>query len=381
MMQVNSEERHNRPVHGGLNVAELESLGLRAEEVIDFSASINPLGPSLRALEAARNVNMAAYPDPDCLKLREAIGGALDVEPGQILPGNGSTELIHLLARAYLGPEETALIFAPTFGEYAAACRIQGVTPVSVMPPSLEIADKPFYWDLAGALESIAILRPSIVFLCNPNNPTGVYLRQDEVRSIAEALRGIGLLVLDEAYLPFVEDAWDSTPLLRSVTSDGGNVVLLRSMTKDYALTGLRLGYMLASEEIVGRVRSFQYSWSVNAAAQAAGIAAIADREQVRKGREAVREGKEYLLQTARALELECAQSSMPGNGANFLLLKVGRASELRRQLLTRHKVCVRDCTSFGLPQYIRVGVRNMDDNRRLADALKEVLGTGGILA
>ena len=373
---MNTEEIHSRPVHGGLNVAELESLGLRPEEVIDFSASINPLGPSLRALEAARNVNMAAYPDPDCLKLREAIGSALDVEPGRILPGNGSTELIHLLARAYLGPEETALIFAPTFGEYAAACRIQGVTPVTVLPPSPEIAERPFHWDLAGALESIAILRPSLVFLCNPNNPTGVYLRQEEVQSIAEALQGIGLLALDEAYVSFVEDAWDSTPLLSL-----SNVALLRSMTKDYALTGLRLGYMLAPEEIVRRVRGFQYSWSVNAAAQAAGIAAIADREQVQKGREAVREGKEYLIATARARGLECAQSSMPGNGANFLLLKVGRASELRLELLKRHKVCVRDCASFGLPQYIRVGVRNMEDNRRLADALKEVLGAGGTLA
>ena len=358
-------------MHGGLNIAELESLGLRPEEVIDFSASINPLGPSRRALEAARSVNLAAYPDPDCLKLREAIGGALDVEPSRILPGNGSTELIHLLARAYLGADDTALIFAPTFGEYAAACRIQGVTPVTVFPPSLEIAERPFHWDLPGALDSIAILRPAVVFLCNPNNPTGVYLGHDEVTSIARALQGIGLLVLDEAYVPFVEEPWDSTPLLRSMTSDEGNVVLLRSMTKDYALTGLRLGYMLASEEIVGRVRSFQYSWSVNAPAQAAGIAAIADREQVRKGREAVREGKEYLLKTARSLGLECAPSA-----ANFLLLRAGswNAGELRRQLLTRHKVCVRDCASFGLPEYIRAGIRTMDDNRRLADALKQVL-------
>ena len=358
-----------RPVHGGLNVAELESLGLRPEEVIDFSASINPLGPSLRALEAAQSVYLGAYPDPDCLKLREAIGEVLGVEPARVLPGNGSTELIHLLARAYLGPKDTAIIFAPTFGEYAAACRIQGVTPVTVFPPTLEIAERPFHWDLPGALESIAVLRPSVVFLCNPNNPTGVYLGHDEVASIAGALQGIGLLVLDEAYVSFVDQPWDSTPLLRSVTSDGGNVALLRSMTKDYALTGLRLGYMLASEEIVERVRSFQYSWSVNAPAQAAGIAAIADREQVQKGREAVREGKEFLLKTARSLGLECAPCA-----ANFLLLKVGRADELRRQLLTRHKVCVRDCASFGLPEYIRVGIRTMDDNRILADALKQVL-------
>ena len=362
---------HGRPVHGGLNVAELESLGLRPEEVIDFSASINPLGPSPQVLEAAQSVNLGAYPDPDCLKLREAIGSAVGVEPTRILPGNGSTELIHLLARAFLSAEDTALIFTPTFGEYAAACRIQGVMPVSVMPPSLEIAERPFHWDLAGALESIAILRPSIVFLCNPNNPTGVYLGYEEVRGIAEAMRGIGILALDEAYVSFVEESWDSTPLLSL-----GNVALLRSMTKDHALTGLRLGYMLAPEEVVGRVRSFQYSWSVNAPAQAAGIAAIAEWEQVQRGREAVREGKEYLLKTARSLGLECGPSA-----ANFLLLRVGRSADLRRQLLTQHKVCVRDCASFGLPEYIRIGVRTMDDNRKLVEALQQVLGAGEVLA
>ena len=382
---MSTEERQSRPVHGGLNITELESLGLRPEEVIDFSASINPLGPSPRALEAARNVNLGAYPDPDCLKLRQAIGAVLGVDSSRILPGNGSTELIHLLARAHIGPESEThalgrggapLIFSPTFGEYAAACRIQGVSPVVLSPPNPELAERPFYWDMQGAIESIVTLRPAIVFLCNPNNPTGVYLRQDEVRSVSEALCGIGLLVLDEAYVPFVEDAWDSTPLLSL-----GNVVLLRSMTKDHALTGLRLGYMLATEEIVERVRRFQYSWSVNAPAQAAGIAAIADREQVEKARKAVREGKEYLMTAARALGLECAQSSMPGNGANFLMLRVGRAAELRLELLKQHKVCVRDCTSFGLPAYIRIGVRSMDDNRRLADALKHVLSNGSSLS
>ena len=365
-----------RPVHGGLNAGELESLGLNPDEVIDFSASINPLGPSAKALEAARDVYLGAYPDPDCLRLREAIGGALGVAPDRILPGNGSTELIHLLARAYLGPESGgdalspgggALIFSPTFGEYAAACRIQGVAPVMVHPPDPEIAERPFHWDLAGALESIAVLRPSVVFLCNPNNPTGVYLGADEVARVAGALQGIGVLALDEAYVPFVEEPWNSLPLV-----DMGNVAVLRSMTKDHALTGLRLGYMMASEGIVRRVRGFQYSWSVNAPAQAAGIAAIADTEQVERGREAVREGKRYLLETARSLGLDCGPSL-----ANFLLLRVGDATGLRRRLLIQHGVCVRDCASFGLPQYIRVGIRTMDENRKLADALRDALGNG----
>lgn len=361
---MNLHSEHERPIHGGLNYAELESLGLRAEEVTDFSASINPLGPSQFALEAARHVNLAAYPDPDCLDLRRAIGNNLGVDPGNVLPGNGSTELIHLLARAFLAPDDTALIFAPTFGEYVAACLTEGVEAVSLLPRDAGQPETRFLWDIPWALDRIADHAPAIVFLCNPNNPTGVYLTEDGVRSVAQALQGFGLLVLDEAYLPFVNEGWDSRSLLAL-----GNVVLLRSMTKDYALTGLRLGYLLATEEIVRRVRRFQYSWSVNAAAQAAGIAALADREHVEQGRSVVDEGKVYLRQVASGLDIEC-----PPAAANFLVLNVGCAREVREALLMQHRICVRDCTSFGLPEYIRIGVRSMDDNRRLAEALESVL-------
>ncbi len=362
---------NERPVHGGLNYAELESLGLRPDEVTDFSASINPLGPSPVALEAARQVKLAAYPDPDCLDLRRAIGNSLDVDPGNVLAGNGSTELIHLLARAFLTPDDTALIFAPTFGEYAAACRTEGVEPVSLLPQCAGQSEARFRWDIPLALDCIAGHAPAIVFLCNPNNPTGVYLGEDEIRGVAEALRGVGLLVLDEAYLPFVNESWDSMSLLSL-----GNVALLRSMTKDYALTGLRLGYLLAGEDTVRRVRRFQYSWSVNAAAQAAGIAALADGEHVTRGRRVVEQGKEYLMGVARDLGVEC-----PPAAANFLLLNVGCAREVREALLLQHRICVRDCASFGLPEYIRVGVRTMDDNRRLAEALKGVLAVGDAIA
>ena len=371
MIRLYVQSRHERPVHGGLNYSELESLGLSPGDVTDFSASINPLGPSRTALEAAQQVNLAAYPDPECLDLRRAIGRCLDVDPENVLPGNGSTELIHLLARAFLSPDDTALIFAPTFGEYAAACRTEGVEPVPLLPQLAGQTGARFRWDIPKALDSIAEHAPAVVFLCNPNNPTGVYLGEDEVLRVAEALQGVGLLVLDEAYLPFVNERWDSRSLLSL-----GNLVLLRSMTKDYALTGLRLGYLLATEEIVKRVRRFQYSWSVNAAAQAAGIAALADGEHVERGRRVVQEGKEFLTQVAFDLGIDC-----PPAAANFLLLDVGRAHEVRKAILAGHRICVRDCTSFGLPEYVRIGVRTMDDNRRLADALRSVLPGGGAIA
>ena len=360
-------DKTTRPVHGGLNIAELESLGLRADDVVDFSASINPLGPSPRVLEAAQNVNLAAYPDSDCLKLREAIGAWLGVESRFILAGNGSTELIHLLARAYVRREQAAAIFAPTFGEYSAACRTEHIEPVAITPDEDEISAGRFRWDLPAAIDRLAAIRPSLVFLCNPNNPTGLYLREHEVRGVAEAMQGTGLLVLDEAYVSFVDEAWNSIPLLSM-----GNVVLLRSMTKDYALTGLRLGYMLAPEPVIERVRSFQYSWSVNAPAQAAGVAAIAEGDHVQRGREVVQEGKEFLQKAAEELGVQFVPCS-----ANFILFRVGHASEIRRLLLTRHGLCVRDCASFGLPEYVRVGVRKMEDNRRLVAALEQVLPLG----
>ena len=181
--RVNSGPPPGRPVHGGLNETELQSLGLDPGDVIDFSASINPLGPSAVALEAAQRVNLAAYPDPECLKLRQAIGEELGVGPGQVLAGNGSTELIHLVARACLRDDDVAAVFTPTFGEYAAACRVQGIDPESI-----EAGGPRFRWDFPAALRRIALLRPKLVFLCNPNNPTGLYLDSDTVRGVAEAL-------------------------------------------------------------------------------------------------------------------------------------------------------------------------------------------------
>ena len=351
----------SRPVHGGLNVAEVRALGLRRGEVLDFSASINPLGVSPAVTEALRHLDLAAYPDPDCSELRSALAERLGLEPAGILIGNGATELIHLLARALLGTGASAAIFTPTFGEFEAACRLQGVAPVHIAP----VEQRRFRWDLPAAARLIAALRPALLFLCNPNNPTGTYLGADDLEAIAAALGDAGLLVLDEAYAPFVERRWDATRLLRL-----GNVALLRSMTKDHALTGLRLGYLLSSRAVVERVRRFQHSWSVNAAAQAAGVAALADGAHVARGREAARSGRTYLTQELGRLGLSCTEAS-----ANFLLAQVGAAAALRLRLLREHRMCVRDCASFGLPDHVRIGVRRMADCRRLAGALRQVLG------
>lgn len=356
-------ENATAPVHGGLNLAELRRLGLDPRDVLDFSSSINPLGPPPGVMAAISDVNIAAYPDSDCLELREALGANLGQSPDRILAGNGSTELIHLLARAFLQKDDSALILGPTFGEYRAACAAQGVEPAEITAD--EAND--FRWDLAAVCQAIRDARPGLVFLCNPNNPTGLYLNREEVQQVALATSESGVLVLDEAYVAFVEDSWDSIPLL-----DIPNVVLLRSMTKDYAVTGLRLGYMLAQSELVARVKAHQYSWSVNAAAQAAGVMCLQHPEHLDMGREAVRSGKEYLARELSRLGLKRRMGS-----ANFMLAFVGDAAAVRMKLLTQHGLCVRDCSSFGLPGMIRIGVRKMEDCRRLVAALEEVLKNG----
>lgn len=351
----------SRPVHGGLRAWELRGLGLSPEEVLDFSASVNPLGPPPGLRDVLAQVDVSGYPDPEGLALREALSDLLGLGIECITLGNGSTEVVHLLARAFLTPGDAVVILSPTFGEYEVACRLAGARIIKEVATEAEA----FHWDLPRIGRQIRETMPRIVFLCNPNNPTGVYLDQASVESLAQAATP-GLLALDEAYLPFIEQPWDSRPLLGR-----GNVVLLRSMTKDYALPGLRLGYALAPAEVSASLVINQPSWSVNSLAQAAGLAALAHQGHVERGRRCVAEGKAYLQRHLGDLGLKVWPSA-----ANFLLIEVGDGAALRARLL-RQKVCVRDCTSFGLPRYIRVGIRTMPECQRLIEALTHVLRHG----
>ena len=355
-----------RPAHGGIRPAELRALGLDPAEVLDFSASVSPLRPPAGLWAALQQVDLTAYPDPECLELREAIsrhtGAALD----SILVGNGSTELIHLLTQVYLRPVAagggpSALLLTPTYGEYAGACAWAGAEALTLAAQR----DKGFAWDLAAAAEIIQSRRPALVFLCNPNNPTGVYLSRGETAALAAAVaQAGGLLVLDEAYVNFVADSWDALALLREM---GDNLVILRSMTKDYALTGLRLGYAVAAPGVTAQLAARQPDWSVNSLAQAAGVVALADADYLPRARAAVAVAKDYLIGELTAL----GYGVMP-SAANFLLVSVGDGAALRERL-RRRGLFVRDGASFGLPDCIRIGVRPLSDCQRLAAALGEV--------
>ena len=273
-----------------------------------------------------------------------------------------------MLARANLSPprngcSNSVLLLTPTYGEYAGVAALAGAEVLRVEASR----QQGFRWDLRQAERIILEKRPALVFLCNPNNPTGVYLGPEDVSLLAGAChRTGGLLVLDEAYLNFVEDRWDALALLSQET--GHNLVLLRSMTKDYALTGLRLGYCLGEHGVIADLARLQPDWSVNGLAQAAGLLALADAGYLPAARKAVGEAKGYLTQELESLGFRVLPSS-----ANYLLAEVGDGSGWR-EMLMRRGIVVRDCASFSLPDCIRIGIRSLPDCRRLVDAVRDQL-------
>ena len=363
----------SRPVHGGIKLAELRELGLRLEDCLDFSASVSPLGPPDGVAAAIAAVELAAYPDPHSLALTEAIAEhhvGDGVAVGNIIAGNGSTEIIHLLARAYVGSpadgvEPAALLLTPTYSEYGGAVAVSG-GQVHTLNATRD-ADG-FSWDVGLTAERINSRRPALVFVCNPNNPTGALIGSADLRILADVAARVGsVLVIDEAYINLSDRHAEANAV--SLAAATQSLVVLRSMTKDYALTALRLGYAVASDAVISRLAALQPDWSVNGLAQAAGVVALADGCYLERARAAVAASRECVEQRFGELGIRCYPTA-----ANFVLAQVGDAAALWDRL-ARQGIFVRDCTSFGLPDCIRIGLRPVDDCVRLADAVANVWG------
>ena len=342
--------------HGGPDLTELAGLGLSPEDLLDFSVNCNPFGPPPGVKAAAERASWERLPDSQSTGLRQALAAALGVTRASIVIGNGSVELIRCLSLAFFGPGDAVVVAGPTFGEYETSLLIAGATPTHYRAPQQE-GFRPDPGVLAGLLSEARGL-----FLCNPNNPTGVYLSREEIAAVARAATE-SLLVLDEAYMPFVEGAWNSLELL-----ERGNVMVLRSMTKDYALGGLRLGYAVGAEPLMDALRKVLPPWNVNAVAQEAGLLAVEDPGYPARCLPAIIDARDYLVAALGSLGL----SPLPSR-TNFFLVEVGDAPSFRRALL-REGFLVRDCTSFGLPSHVRISARTLPECERLVEAVRRVL-------
>ncbi|MEH1778028.1 MAG: threonine-phosphate decarboxylase CobD [Nostoc sp.] len=349
-----------QPAHGG-NLAWAAALaGCPPDAILDFSASISPLGPPNSAIAAILSQigNLKHYPDPNYSELRLALSHFHQLPPEWILPGNGSAELLTLIGRELAQLAATILI-TPAFGDYYRTLRAYDAK-VLECPLSLVTG----HWSLV--IDKGQRTKDKGLLLNNPHNPTGKLFSRD---SILPYLEQFALVVVDEAFMDFVPPNEEQS--LIPVVQEYANLVVLRSLTKFYSLPGLRLGYAIAHPDCLGKWQLWRDPWPVNTLAAAAAIAALQDTDFQQQTWAWLPPARNQLFQGLAEIPGLQPQAS----AANFLLVESQQSTlQLQQQLLKHHQILIRDCLSFQElgDRFFRVAVREESDNQRLLTALKE---------
>lgn len=335
-------------------------LGLDPAQIIKLASNENPLGPSPQALAAMRAALERAhfYPDGGGYHLREAIANRCGLTRDNVILGNGSNEIIEFIGHGFLRPGDEVITARHAFAVYGLMTTLFGATTV-------EIDDPGFRHDL-DAMAAAVGPRTREVFVANPNNPTGTLVAQAEIDRFMERVPEGVIVVFDEAYHEFLPEPPDT---LKFVREGRPNVIVLRTFSKIQGLANLRIGYGLAAAPLIAVLQKCRQPFNANGIAQAGALAGLADTEHQRRTRELTWAGRDYLQAEFAALGLEFVPSH-----ANFVLVKVGDGRALFRQLLAKG-VIVRDMTSYRLPEWVRVSVGTMGQNRRFIAELKSALG------
>lgn len=352
--------------HGG-NVKQIcVQHGLCPDKIIDFSASINPLGcPAVvRAAVLDQFNDVLHYPDSQCTDLRKAIAENVTCNESNVIIGNGSNELFYLIPRA-LKPEKGVLLH-PTFGEFKDAFSNSNIDVDEIINNVKEFSV------INTNISRLKGVKNSMIFLCNPNNPTGqLTLKEDIIELVNDNPNR--LIVIDEAFMDFVEGDERYSVIQDAPLMD--NLIVVRSLTKFYGFPGLRLGFLVANESIVNKLLQYKEPWTVNTFAQAAGMAAINDEEFAVKTRQYVSGEKTFLYDG-----LTMIKGILPFQPTvNFILVRIGAdgitSSEIQN-LLLMHNILIRNCSNFvGLDEnYFRIAVKTREDNRKLLTALQLVM-------
>ncbi len=378
--------------HGG-NLAWAAALaGCPPSAILDFSASISPLGPPNSAIAAIMSQlgNLKHYPDPDYSELRQALGHFHQLPPEWILPGNGSAELLTLSGKDFSKLAATTLI-TPAFGDYYRSLAAYDAKvlecPIDLKRGAGEGGDREdkekfllhFCTDAINrvsictdAINRVSTSSRSGLLLNNPHNPTGKLFSVEEILPYLEQF---ALVVVDEAFMDFLPP--DEEQSLIPVIQEYPNLVVLRSLTKFYSLPGLRLGYAIAHPDRLSKWQLWRDPWPVNTLAAAAAIAALGDKEFQSATWEWLPPARNQLFQgLAKLPGLQPKESA-----ANFLLVESQQSvSQLQEQLLKKYQIYIRDCLSFKElgDRYFRVAVRSKSDNQRLLTALKALLKDEG---
>ncbi len=334
-------------------------LGL--EKIVKLASNENPFGCSPLVKPAVQSVldELAIYPDGGSMALREEMASFLGVPGSQLVFGNGSDELVMLTSRAYLETGSNTVMATPTFPVYKTTATIEGAEVI-------EVPLKDGVHDLEAMLGSITE-QTRVVWVCNPNNPSGTMNDQAQIQAFLERVPSSVLVVLDEAYFEYVTDS--SYPESISLLKQFPNVLILRTFSKIYGLAGLRIGYGIASEDIVDKINRVREPFNTSSIAQKAAIVALKDQEFVKSCREANELGRKQLYTAFEEMGL----SYYPSQG-NFVLVDTGRNGNDVFQALLRKGYIVRSGVALGFPSSIRVTVGSQEQNEGFLAALREVL-------
>lgn len=350
------------PYSPGKPISEVKrELGL--EHVVKLASNENPFGPSPLAMQAVKRAaaDMHLYPDGAAYELREAISRKFGLPHAQLLVGNGSDELIHLLGLVLLGsPEDQIVVGDPSFVRYDAAAQLAPCELVKVPLDRCQVHD-------LSAMRRTVTERTKMVFIANPNNPTGTIVRTPDLESFLRDLPEHVTTILDEAYFEFAEDVPDypnSVDLVRA----GRNVVGLRTFSKAYGLAGIRVGYGFAPAEIVDAVNRAREPFDVNSLAQAAAVAALEDADHVKRTVDNNRKGAASIADA-----IEAAGGRAYPTYANFVFADLGKPAAPVFEALLRKGVIVRCCDAMGCPTCLRITVGTEEENEIFAEALRSV--------
>jgi histidinol-phosphate aminotransferase len=328
---------------------------------IKLASNENPLGPSPAALDAMREklAQLHLYPDGDCFYLKRGLAAKLNVAPEQLIFGNGSNEIIELAIRTFMRPGDEAVMARQAFVVYKLI--VQAVGGISQ-----EVPLRNFTHDLEAIGAAISA-RTRIVFLANPNNPTGTIFHKAAWEKFLKRIRSDVLIIVDEAYFEYVEAA--DYPNSLDYHQQGKALLTLRTFSKLYGLAGLRIGYGIADKEIISLMHRVRQPFNVNAPAQWGALAALDDREHVRRSLENNRQGLEYLAAEFTRLGIEYVPSH-----ANFVFLRVGKGEDVFNRLLAQG-IIVRPMAGYQFPEYLRVTIGTMRENRKFIDGLRKAVG------
>ena len=333
-------------------------LGADPSEIIKLASNENALGPSPLAVAMLRSEieSVQLYPDGGSVYLRSALADRLGLRPENIILGNGSNEVIEFIAHAFLDRDDHVVTPQYSFIAYKLIAQLFNAR-------TIESETMNFQSDLKGLLSAITP-RTKIIFIANPNNPTGSLIRQEEIDSFMTRVPDEIIVVFDEAYFEFLDDPPDSLRYVR----EGRNVVVLRTFSKIHGLASLRVGYGIAPAGLIEVLQKTRQPFNVNQLGQVAALAALGDRQHVEKSKKLVDVGRAYLEDQFRALKLKFVPSA-----GNFVFVQVGDGPAVFKKLLAM-KIIVRSLRGYNLPEWLRITVGTMEQNEKCIAALKKIL-------